>query len=231
MARAPAQPLSEAAQGKPRRPDAFWLACLGVVLTAAALRVALLAAAAFPFNADEAIVGLMGRHILAGERPIFFYGQAYLGSLDAALVAAAFRWIGETVLSIRVVQSILFLGIVLTTMWLARSIGFSVLVCALAGLLLAVPPVHVTLYTTVSLGGYGEALLLGNAILLLTLRLIRAPASTWAYLLWGALAGFGAWVFGLTLIYSVPSGALLVLFALRRLGRAQTGGGAAFSLH
>jgi hypothetical protein len=36
-----------------------------------------------PFNSDEAIVGLMARHMLQGERPLFFYGQAYLGSLDA----------------------------------------------------------------------------------------------------------------------------------------------------
>ncbi|MBM2844677.1 MAG: putative rane protein, partial [Anaerolineales bacterium] len=144
-------------------------------MLALCLRVALLAADVFPFNADEAIVGLMARHILAGTWPTFFYGQAYLGSLDAAFVAAAFALLGETLLAIRIVQTLLFLGTILTTMALTREMGFSILVCTLAGLLLAIPSVNVTLYTTVSLGGYGEALLLGNLILLATLRLIRRP--------------------------------------------------------
>jgi hypothetical protein len=36
-----------------------------------------------PLNSDEAVVGLMARHILDGKRPVFYYGQAYMGSLDA----------------------------------------------------------------------------------------------------------------------------------------------------
>jgi hypothetical protein len=52
---------------------------------------------AVPFNADEAIVALMARHILQGERPIFFYGQAYMGSLDAYLVALGFLLFGQQI--------------------------------------------------------------------------------------------------------------------------------------
>ena len=59
---------------------------LGALLINVALKAALLYADVVPFNADEAVVALMGRHILQGERPVFFYGQAYLGSLDAWLV-------------------------------------------------------------------------------------------------------------------------------------------------
>jgi hypothetical protein len=199
----------------------FWLTVAAILLLALALRLALLAADAFPFNADEAIVGLMARHILAGHWPTFFYGQAYLGSLDAGLVAAAFTLLGESILAIRIVQTLLFLGTILTTMTLTREMGFPLLVSALAGCLLAVPSVNVTLYTTVSLGGYGEALLLGNLILWGTLRLIRRPAPVWAFALWGFLCGFAFWVFGLTLIYSVPSAALLAAACLRRLPRRE----------
>src|SRR3972149_261329 len=142
----------------PPPPRRFWRAAAAVLLLALCLRLALPAAEVFPFNADEAIVGLMARHILAGTWPTFFYGQAYLGSLDAAFVAAAFALLGETLLAIRIVQTLLFLGTILTTMALTREMGFSILVCTLAGLLLAIPSVNVTLYTTVSLGGYGEAI-------------------------------------------------------------------------
>jgi len=201
---------------KPRPREAgFWLAAAGALALALLFKSALIARDAFPFNADEAVVGLMARHIQAGSWPTFFYGQAYMGSLDAALVAGGFSLAGPSVLVIRIVQTILYLGTILTTMLLARQMGFTVLVCALAGFLMAIPPVNVTLYTTVSLGGYGEALLLGNLILLATLLLQGRQAPPWAYLGWGLLAGFAWWVFGLTLVYSVPAGVMLVTSGLR----------------
>src|SRR3990172_8915500 len=59
-------------------------------------------------NADEAVVGLMARHILQGERPTFFYGQAYLGSLDAWLVAGGFAALGQQGWGVRLVQTLLY---------------------------------------------------------------------------------------------------------------------------
>jgi hypothetical protein len=39
-------------------------------------------------NGDEAIAGLMAKHIAEGKNfPVFFYGQAYLGALEAYLTA------------------------------------------------------------------------------------------------------------------------------------------------
>ncbi len=69
------------------RPGAILFSILGAAL---AWKAALLVLDCVPFNADEAVVALMARHILQGERPIFFYGQAYMGSLDAYLVAGFF---------------------------------------------------------------------------------------------------------------------------------------------
>ncbi|HSH12802.1 MAG TPA: hypothetical protein VLA15_03610, partial [Desulfurivibrionaceae bacterium] len=142
--------------------------------------------------------------------PVFFYGQAYLGSLDAILVAASFALAGPSILAIRLVQTGLYLGTILTSMLLVREMRFSNGTATVVGLLLAFPPVLFTLYTTVSLGGYGEALLLGNLILLVTLRLMRGKPSTRALAGWGALAGVSLWAFGLTLVYSVPAGGMLL---------------------
>ncbi len=187
----------------------WWLLALGVALAALALKVGLLAVDAFPFNADEAIVGLMGRHILQGRWPVFFYGQAYMGSLDATLVAGVFGLIGSRVIAIRIVQCLLYLGTVATTMLLAHRYLGSKRAAVVAGLLLAIPPVNVTLYSTISLGGYGEALLLGNLLILLTLRIKDHPENGWPYAAWGLLAGLGLWAFGLTLVYALPAGILL----------------------
>ena len=186
------------------------------------LKAGLLLLGAFPFHADEAVVGLMARHILGGEWPVFFYGQAYMGSLDASLVALAFRVVGEQVLAIRLVQMLLYAGTLALTMQLARQISGDVLAPVFAGALMALPVVNVTLYTTVSLGGYGEALLLGTLMLLWALQLYRAPGGQRSFFGWGVLAGVAFWAFGITLVYSLPAGVLL-LAALRRHHRGREG--------
>jgi hypothetical protein len=91
------------------------LGLIFALIIALTLKAVLLAFDVFPFNADEAVVALMARHILQGARPVFFYGQSYLGSLDAWLIAFAFLIFSQTVLAIRIVQTVLYLGTILTT--------------------------------------------------------------------------------------------------------------------
>ncbi len=196
-------------------------ACLAVLGIAVGFKAALLAMDAFPFNADEAIIGLMARHILNGEWPTFFYGQTYMGSLDASLVALAMSAFGKQVFVIRTVQVLLYAGTVGTTMYLGWKIFRSRWAGWVAGLLMAIPSVNVTLYTTVSLGGYGEALLIGNLILILALKINESPGSVRLYALWGLLAGLGFWTFGLTLIYSLPSGSFILWKASNHLGKRE----------
>jgi len=210
------------------------LGLIFALIVALTLKAALLAFDVFPFNADEAVVALMARHILQGARPVFFYGQAYLGSLDAWLIAFAFLILGQSVLAIRIVQTVLYLGTILTTYLLGLKI-FDKWVAASAALLLAIPTVLVTLYTTATLGGYGEVLLIGNILLLWTLRLVnrtvvipspagaRNPlaslgmflgitAAEWFF--FGVLAGVGFWGFGFLGIYFPPI-ALVILYHLK----------------
>ncbi len=194
----------------------FWVFALVVLLVALVFRAAVLASGAVSFHSDEAIVGLMARHINQGQPiPTFFYGQAYMGSLDPLLVSVAFRLFGETVLSIRLVQSALYLGIVATTMLLALRLSGSRQVAALAGLLVAIPPVVMILYTTISLGGYGETLLLGNLVLLIGYDLTQPETrrSGWRWLALGALAGSGWWTNSLIVVYLVP----VAIFLLKDL--------------
>jgi 4-amino-4-deoxy-L-arabinose transferase-like glycosyltransferase len=144
-----------------------------IVLVSAAYKLFLLAFNAVPFNGDEAIVALMARHILRGERPVFFYGQAYLGSTDAWLVAASFSIFGESVFAIRLVHIVLFAGVVLTTYLLARRYLQSEWGARAAMLWMALPPTMLTLYTTATLGGYTETLLFGNILLLMADDLVK----------------------------------------------------------
>jgi hypothetical protein len=196
-----------------------WAVVVFVLLCALTLKVALLLVGAFPFNADEAVVGLMARHMLQGRWPVFFYGQAYMGSLDASIVALGFAIFGQHVPVIRAVQVLMYLGTVYTSMLLARELFSSKRAVLITGMLMAIPTVNVTLYTTVSLGGYGEALLLGNLLLLLTSRIARSPHPLRRFMFWGFLAGLGFWGFGFTLVYSIPCFAVICWIAIRKLTR------------
>jgi hypothetical protein len=178
---------------------------LAVVALAILFRLALLCTRSYPFNSDEAIVALMGRHILSGRWPVFFYGQAYMGSLDATFVSLGFLIFGQEIWVIRLVQSILFLGILLTSMRLSTRLAHNKAAGLVTGLLLAIPTVNLNLYTTISLGGYGEALLIGNLLLLLGLKIRERARDIWLLGLWGIMAGIGLWAFSLTLIYTIPT--------------------------
>ncbi len=187
----------------------FPLAVIGVSLLSTILKIALLVANVVPFNADEAIVGLMARHTLRGAWPTFFYGQAYMGSLDASFVALGFAMLGPKVGVIRVVQILLYIGTIVSTAYLGKLIFHSERVGLVAALFLVIPNVNTTLYTTISLGGYGEVLLIGNLLLISAIRIINGDSIYWHFL-WGFLAGLGIWAFGLTLIYILPTFVLLV---------------------
>jgi 4-amino-4-deoxy-L-arabinose transferase-like glycosyltransferase len=194
---------------------------LGLLILAASWKTALLVANVFPFNSDEAVVALMARHILQGERPVFFYGQAYMGSLDAYLIALGFRLLGEGVWVIRLVQVVLYSGFIVSLIWLGIEGLGSIESGMLAALLLAAPTVNMTLYTTVTLGGYGEALILGNLVLICALRITKSivtgpgdqrnprPLYFWS-ILFGLFSGLGLWTLGLTIVYVVPAGLFIL---------------------
>ncbi len=165
---------------------------------------------AFPFNSDEAIVALMAKHILSGERPIFFYGQAYMGSLDAYLVACGFLIFGQKVIVIRIVQSLLYGFTILCTYFIGKLAFQSSKIGLIAAVLLVFPTINGTLYTTVSLGGYGEALLIGCVIIYLVFKipfeLQKSHSASLKVLLLAFLTGLGIWVHGVTLVFSLPAG-------------------------
>lgn len=182
---------------------------LAVLLVAALSRALLLLSGSVSFHADEAVVALMARHILQGASPVFFYGQAYMGSLDAWLVAAGFQLLGESVQTVRLVQSLLYLLVVASGYLAAWRLSERPAVAAAAGLALAVPTVNVALYTTATLGGYNELLLFGHLLLGWEVSHQR-PRSVWRWTLLGLCAGLGWWTHGLIALYALPVAALVL---------------------
>ena len=78
---------------------------------------------------DSATEGLMALNILEGERPLFFYGQNYLSSIEA-YVAALFFWIlGASEMSLSLAPIVFYLGWLVATYCLFtelidRRVGF-----------------------------------------------------------------------------------------------------------
>ena len=117
------------------------LATVGAFVAAAGLKLYILPMARMPFDSDEAILLLMARHILQGERPLFFYGEAYGGSFDSFLIAFFYRLLGDTVVVGRLVQSLEYLLGMAFTYLLARRLMPDARLGPLAALwLMAVPP-------------------------------------------------------------------------------------------
>lgn len=217
-----------------------YFALIGALTVAAGLKIWLSVSESVPLNGDEAVVSLMARHILQGARPTFFYGQAYMGSLDAWLVAIGFRLFGEGVMAVRIVQSFLYL-IYLITIWaLTRKFYRDKLTANFAVLIAAIPPVLVTTYTTATLGGYGESLILGNLILLIGYNVTFGDRKEdWrAWLFLGLAGGLAFWVLGISGIYLLPIGLVgLWQFSIKKIryyaiaGMAFFAGGSAWWLY
>lgn len=197
----------------------YKIGLLAAIGAAVGFRFWLAASGAVTFNGDEAIVGLMAKHILGGERPIFFYGQAYMGSLDAWLVAGGFRILGQSVSTIRIVQGGLYILYLVSIWWLGGLWGRDRRLGAVMALLAAIPPVTVTTYTTATLGGYGESIVFGNLIWGLGyLALYKDDNEKWlVWTLLGFVSGAAFWTLGIAGVYVLPIGILGLRYFARRL--------------
>ncbi len=173
---------------------------------------------------DEAMVGLQAEHILHGERPIYYYDQPYMGSLEAYFIAFIFLFTGPTVWAFRAEPILISFALVYLT-WrfsaaLAEAASLSPrakrLFMTIATLVAAFPPLYDMVEEMRAKGGYVEILTLMLWLLYCALRLTqrwqagasaRELALRWAGI--GFLIGLGLWVDPLV-IYAVAAIALWI---------------------
>src|SRR5215218_7062510 len=154
----------------------FVLAVAALVLLGLVLRLAIMFSPLGEIDADEAVVGLMARHIaFLGERPVFYYGQPYLGSLEAFSTAPLFVLFDSSTLALKLVPTVYSLGfLVLSAVVAKRLFGTGPALATAA--YLALPPSMWAVWSTKARGGYAELLFLGAALLLTTLALGERPS-------------------------------------------------------
>ncbi len=203
------------------------LAAIVLVLGGVGLRL-ILAALGWPAtDSDEATFGLMALHISErGAHPIFFYGQNYMGAVEAYLAAGFFRLFGPSLFALRLSTISLGAGFLVCVFLLARLLYGRRLALATLALLVIGPPVALFLQVFTN-GGYADTLCFG-ALLLLLATLLAHPESgaltqrrwrLFTYGAWGLAAGLGLWSDVLILPFIVTSGALLLAFRWRELLR------------
>ncbi len=197
-----------------RQSRAFWLALAVLVAVGLGVRLMILASPLGELDADEAVVGLMARHIaFLGERPVFYYNQQYLGSLEAFTAAPLFLLFNSSTLLLKLVPTAYSLGFLVAMALLARRL-FGDGPALITAAYLALPPVMWAVWSTKSRGGYAEVLFLGSLFLLLTLRVADRPRwSRW--LLWGLVGGLAFWTHLIAIVYLLPVAVYLGVLALR----------------
>lgn len=121
-------------------------------------------------DSDMAIVGLMARHILQGEFPIFYWGQPFAGTMEAYLAALLFALGGASRLTLALSPFLFSLLLLAVTYRLARE-AFDRETGWLALLLAALPAPFLVNHSVTARANYIENLVLGGVVLVLALRI------------------------------------------------------------
>jgi hypothetical protein len=163
-----------------------------------------------PFNSDEALFLLMARHVLAGQRPLFMYGESYGGTIDSYLAALLFNFLGPTIIGGRLIQTLEYLIGMAFTYLLARRVLPDSRMGPVAVLwLMAVPPLMVSTWSTPTLR-YSVVICLGSILSYLGHRLLKEDADKLSrWILFGLVCGLSFWTFGILVVYMLP---LFILF-------------------
>src|SRR5256714_6680445 len=206
----------------------LWLCLLAALL----IRVWLVYHTHGVIDGDEAIVGIQAEHILRGEHPYYYYGQPYMGSLEAYLMAILFAIAGSSVWMLRAEPILLSLGVVWLTWKLAGILADAAqlppfaqqMFKTIAALFAAFSPLYDTVLELRSLGGYIETFVLMLCLLIAAYQLTRrwqaGAANKELALRWagiGFIVGLGYWVNPLIVIAIMAAAIWIVMFCIVKL--------------
>ena len=177
---------------KPSSKTKGWVAVAALFTVALLIRIGRLLAT--DLAPDAAVSGVMGYAVLEGEFPLFFYGQKFMGSLDAFLSAPLYLLLGPSTVTVNLLPGMLSLG----TLWVIFIILKRLLAPsgAILGLLfLAVPTAFSLFCLTDGKSFYHLALFLSALLMWVTLELDggKSGESVLLYPGWGILAGLAFW--------------------------------------
>lgn len=196
-----------------------WCYVLCVTAIALMVRLNLLFASHFVVDADEAIVGLMAKHIVEGRGvPVFYYGQHYMGSFEALCVALGFFLFGVSGVVLKLIPLLFALALIPVIYQLCLELAGRN-TARLAALFIALPPMGLVEWSSKARGGFIEILVLGALSFLYGFRFFE---TTWSenrsrYLLIATslILGLGWWINNQIIYFVVPFGVLAICWCFK----------------
>ena len=187
---------------------------VGLLVLFAATRFAILFTSQTHVHSDEAIIGLMGKHILEGRYfPFYMYGQPYNAGAawEAYLAAVAFGLFGVGVVPLK--GCIVLLSLVSLFLFYQMCLAlYERRTAVLATILFALTPSLLKWHFQVR--GYSWYFLSIPVLTLLFLSVASTPNRRWPlFFLFGIVSGLTIWSLELGIMFNV---ALWILLLLRR---------------
>jgi F5/8 type C domain len=166
---------------------------------------------------DEAVTGEMALHILKGEHQLFFWGQPYMGSIEAYLNAVVILFVGSSAASLRLSDTLMSMFM----LFLVNRIGTLAgdwKVGLLAAAYWALGPLYLSIIRSLATGGHVESCAFSAFILLsISLLVFKSSKNPVALAcLIGIVAGLAWW----SSLLSAPfllAGVLILAIARPRL--------------
>lgn len=177
----------------------------------------------FGVESDEAIVGLMAKHMTEGRSwPVFYYGQDYMGSFEAILVSLVFALFGQSNAALKAVPTVFSLFHIALVYVLARRFVRPAF-ARIAALLTALGPSVLILWSHKARGGFIELVVLGTLALIMAVDILRRERNSgFSLFLLGAVLGLGWWVNNQMVFYILPIGTIFLFSFLQRYGLRQS---------
>jgi 4-amino-4-deoxy-L-arabinose transferase-like glycosyltransferase len=162
------------------------------------------------FDSDQAVMGLMAKHILEGEFPVFYWGENYCGPVESYLASLLFYLFGISTFTLGLSPLLFSIGFMMITYKFAREIaGEKGGLIAL--LLVSIAPPFLIWHSVLARGNYIENLTLGSLILLVTYRIIYKDNKIYLYPILGFLSGLAWYISPQAIHYILISGIFLFL--------------------
>jgi hypothetical protein len=178
-----------------------------------------------PTNSDEGTIGLAALHIAEGRAfPVYFYGQHYMGTLEAYLAAPIVAFTGPSVVALRVPNLVLY-AVFLLVMWLMTRRLYTAWFATFVVGILAFGSDRILRNQLIAGGGYPEINPAGAALVLLSV-VLATRRSLPLYGLFGLIAGLMVWDDQLVAPYVAAALVVLLVGGVGRRGALALGVGA-----
>ena len=171
-------------------------------------------------------MGIIALHIADhGELPIFYYGQNYMGTLDAYLGAGLFRVFGSSIFTLRMSMILLYIPFMAAMYFLTSALYTkrlalgSLVLLSLGSIPILVLELSPIVYPDILLFGASAFLLASWLALSYNQDVIqhRRWLRLLGYACWGCIAGLALWSDPLALPYLASALLLLVVFCWREM--------------